>query len=251
MNIRTLIVDDEPHAIEVIERYAANVPEIDVVATSSNAIKAFQLLQSMQVDLIFLDIKMPGLSGTDLVRSLKTPPMVVFTTAYPEHAMDGFELDVVDYLLKPIPLPRFLRAVDKILVTFKGSRPTLPVEPDAELPREHYLYLRVDRRYVKVNTDKIQWIESVKDYLKVVTANEVFISKQKISLAERLLPSGKFMRIHRSFIVPLDKVDRLHANHVLIDGHQIPIGRNYKESCFQQFLPDRRTILCPSNNDLS
>jgi two-component system response regulator LytT len=238
MNIRTLIVDDEPHAIEVIERYAANVPEIEIVATCSNAIKAYQLLQSTQVDLLFLDIKMPGLSGTDLVRSLKSPPMVVFTTAYPEHAMDGFELDVVDYLLKPIPLPRFLRAVDKILVIFKGTRPVISAGPQPEMPREHYLYLRVDRRYVKVNTNDIQWIESVKDYLKVVTANEVFISKQKISLAEKLLPSGKFMRIHRSFIVPLDKVDRMHPNHVLIDGHQLPIGRNYKESCIREFLPE-------------
>jgi two-component system response regulator LytT len=237
MNIRTLIVDDEPHAIEVIERYAANVPEIEIVATCSNAIKAYQLLQNMQVDLIFLDIKMPGLSGTDLVRSLKTAPMVVFTTAYPDHALDGFELDVVDYLLKPIPLPRFLRAVDKILINYKGSRPVLPSEPDLEVPREHFLYLRVDRRYVKVNTNDIQWIESVKDYLKVVTAGEVFISKQKISLAEKLLPSGKFMRIHRSFIVPMDKVDRMHPNHVIIDGHQIPIGRNYKDSCIRQFLP--------------
>jgi DNA-binding LytR/AlgR family response regulator len=239
MNIRTLIVDDEPHAIEVIERYAANVPEIEVVATCSNAIRAYQLLQNVQVDLIFLDIKMPGLSGTDLVRSLKTPPMVVFTTAYPDHALDGFELDVIDYLLKPIPLPRFLRAIDKILVNYKGSRQVLPSEPDPEMPREHYLYLRVDRRYVKVNTNDIHWIESVKDYLKVVTADEVFISKQKISLAEKLLPSGKFIRIHRSFIVPLDKVDRMHPNHVIIDGHQIPIGRNYKESCIRQFLPER------------
>lgn len=237
MKIRTLIVDDEPHAIEIIERYAANVPEIEVVATCSNAIKAYQLLQTTPVDLIFLDIKMPGLSGTELVRSLKNPPMVVLTTAYPEHAMEGFELDVVDYLLKPIPLPRFLRAVDKILFTFKGNKPVADPEAQAAVVKEHFLYLRIERRYVKVNTSDIQWIESVKDYLKVVTADEVFISKQKISLAEKLLPTGKFMRIHRSFIVPLDKVERLHPNHVVIDGHQLPVGRNYKESCIRQFLP--------------
>ncbi len=237
MKIRTLIVDDEPHAIEIIERYAANVPEIEIIATASNAIKAYQFLQTNEVDLIFLDIKMPGLSGTDLVRSLKTPPMIVLTTAYPEHAMEGFELDVVDYLLKPIPLPRFLRAVDKVLFTFKGIKLVPPAEPAPEAVREHYLYLRIDRRYVKVNSRDIHWIESVKDYLKVVTAKEVFISKQKISLAEKLLPGGKFMRIHRSFIVPLDKVERLHPNHVVIAGHQLPVGRNYKESCIRQFLP--------------
>ncbi|MCF0068851.1 LytTR family DNA-binding domain-containing protein [Dyadobacter sp. CY261] len=238
MRIHTLIVDDEPHAIEIMERLAAHVPEIEIIATCSNAIKAYQLLQTTQVDLIFLDIKMPGLSGTDLVRSLNAPPMVVLTTAYPEHAMEGFELNVVDYLLKPISLSRFLRAADKILFTFKGIKPIMQDQPEAEPPKEHYLYLRVDRRYVKVNTNDIHWIESVKDYLKVVTGNEVFISKQKISLAEKLLPTGKFMRIHRSFIVPLDKVERLHPNHVIIDGHRLPVGRNYKEICIRRFLPE-------------
>lgn len=237
MKIRTLIVDDEPHAIEIIERYAANVPEIEITGTCANAIKAYQVLQTTPIDLIFLDIKMPGLSGTDLLRSLKTPPMVVLTTAYPEHAMEGFELDVVDYLLKPIPLPRFLRAVDKILFNFKGTKPAPATEPQAEGQKEHYLYLRVDRQYVKVNTRDILWIESVKDYLKVITPEEVFISKQKISLAEKLLPSGQFLRIHRSFIVPLNKVQRMHPNHVVVDGHQLPIGRNYKQNCIRQFLP--------------
>jgi DNA-binding LytR/AlgR family response regulator len=181
---------------------------------------------------------MPGLSGTELVRSLKSPPMVVLTTAYPEHAMEGFELDVIDYLLKPIPLPRFLRAVDKILFNFKGSKPVPGAEPQAESKKEHYLYLRIERRYVKVNTQSILWIESVKDYLKVITADQVFISKQKISLTEKLLPTGQFMRIHRSFIVPLDKVEQMHPNHVVVDGHQLPVGRNYKEGCFRQFVSE-------------
>lgn len=237
MNIRTLIIDDEPHAIEIIERYAANVPEIDVIGTCPNAIKAYQLLQITPVDLLFLDIKMPGLSGTDLMRSLKNPPMVVLTTAYPDHALEGFDLDAIDYLLKPIPLPRFLRAVDKVLFHFKGAQPRPAAEPPANAQKEHYLYLRVERRFVKVNTSDILWIESVKDYLKVVTADEVFISKQKISLTEKLLPTGKFMRIHRSFIAPLDKVERMHPSHVVVEGHQLPIGRNYRQSCIRQFLP--------------
>lgn len=244
MKIRTLIVDDEPHAIEIIQRYAANVPELEVVGTCPNAIRAYQLLQSTPVDLLFLDIKMPGLSGTDLLRSLKTPPLVVLTTAYPEHAMEGFELDVVDYLLKPIPLPRFLRAADKILFTFKGSKlaagETAADAPlAADIPKEHYLYLRVERQYVKVNIRDILWIESVKDYLKVITAGEVYISKQKISMTEKLLPTGHFIRIHRSFIVPLNKVERMHPNHVVVNGHQLPIGRNYKQDCMRQFLPER------------
>jgi two-component system response regulator LytT len=237
MKIRTLIVDDEPHAIEVIERHAAHVPEIEIIGTCSNAIKAYQLLQTTPVDLVFLDIKMPGLSGTDLVRSLKTPPMIVFTTAYQEYAVDGFELDVLDYLLKPIPLPRFLRAVDKIMFAFKGMKPVAAPVAQPEQVREHFLYLRVERHYVKVNTADIHWIESIKDYLKVVTEEKVFVSKQKISIAEKLLPAGKFMRVHRSFIVSLDKVERFHPNYMLISGHEIPIGRNYKEGCLRQLMP--------------
>lgn len=237
MKIRTLIVDDEPHAIGIIERYTAHVPDIEIIGTCPNALKAYQVLQSTPIDLLFLDVKMPGLSGTDLLRSLKSPPLVVLTTAYPEHAMEGFELDVVDYLLKPIPLPRFLRAADKILFHFKGSKPAPVPDTPADGPREYYLYLRVERQYVKVNTRDILWIESVKDYLKVITAGEVYISKQKISMAEKLLPTGQFLRIHRSFIVPLDKVDRMHPNHVVVNGHQLPVGRNYKQSCIRQFLP--------------
>lgn len=236
MKVKTLVVDDEPHAVEIIERYAAHVPEIGIVGTCSNAIKAYQLLQTTPVDLIFLDVKMPGLSGTDLVRSLKNPPMVVLTTAFTDYAMDGFELDVIDYLLKPIPLPRFLRAVDKILVNFKGRETAPPVPQPAEATKDHYLYLRIERRYVKVNTRDIHWIESVRDYLKVITADEVFISKQKISLAEKLLPTGKFMRIHRSFIVPLDKIECFHPGHVVVSGHQLPVGRNYKEACMREFI---------------
>lgn len=237
MHIRTLIVDDEPHAIQIIERYAANVPEIQLVQTCSDAIKAHQFLQNNPVDLIFLDVKMPGLTGIDLVRSLKTPPLIVLTTAYPDYAMDGFELDVVDYLLKPVPLARFLRAVDKVIFTFNGKSPVQPAEPRQEPHMDHYLYLRIDRRYVKVNTGDILWIESVRDYLKVITAREVLISKQKISLVEKLLPNGKFMRVHRSFIVPLDKVERLHPHHVIVCGHQLPVGRNYKEDCMRLFMP--------------
>lgn len=241
MTIRTLIVDDEPHAVEIIKKYSANIPEIEVIDTCNNAIKAFQVLQSNKIDLLFLDIKMPGLSGTDLVRSLKNPPMIIFTTAFQEYAIDGFDLNAVDYLLKPIPLNRFLRAIDKVMQLINGDRYDGNLdapEVSAPKPSTHFLYLRIERRLIKVNTKDILWIESMKDYIKVVTSDKTYMTKQKISVVEKLLPISEFMRIHRSYIIPVNKAEGYHPNHILIAGNKIPVGRNYKQACYQKFNPD-------------
>ncbi|MBO9635236.1 MAG: response regulator transcription factor [Chitinophagaceae bacterium] len=241
MTIRTLIVDDEPHAVEIIKKYSANIPEIEVVDTCNNAIKAFQILQNTKVDLLFLDIKMPGLSGTDLVRSLKYPPMIIFTTAYQEYAIDGFDLNAVDYLLKPIPLNRFLRAIDKVMQLTNGDRNEVrqeTYETNTAKASTHYLYLRIERRLIKVNTKDILWIESMKDYIKVVTVDKSYTTKQKISVVEKLLPISEFMRIHRSYIIPVNKAEGYHPNHILIAGNKIPVGRNYKQACYQKFNPE-------------
>ncbi|SIO36534.1 LytR/AlgR family response regulator transcription factor [Chitinophaga niabensis] len=238
MTIRTLIVDDEPHAVDIIKRYAANVPGIEIVATCNNAIQAFQLIQNTKIDLIFLDIKMPGLSGTDLVRSLKSPPLVIFTTAYQEYALDGFDLNAIDYLVKPIPLNRFLRAIDKVMQFINGDKnrtDTQELKPAPIEPANHFLYLRIDRRLIKVNTQDILWIESVKDYIKVITTEKVLITKQKISVVEKLLPISEFMRIHRSYIIPIDYIESYHPNYIVIAGNKIPIGRNYKQACARIF----------------
>lgn len=238
MIIRTLIVDDEPHAVDIIKRYSANIPEIEIAGTCNNAIQAFQFIQNNKIDLIFLDIKMPGLSGTDLVRSLKSPPMIIFTTAYQEYALDGFDLNAIDYLVKPIPLKRFLRAIDKVMQFINGDKNRAihqEPEPAPKEPETHFLYLRIDRRLIKVNTKEILWIESVKDYIKVVTAAKTFITKQKISVVEKLLPISEFMRIHRSYIIPVEQVESYNPNYLVIAGNRIPIGRNYKQACAQTF----------------
>lgn len=241
MKIRTVIVDDEPHAMEIIRKYAANIPEIEIVGTCSNAIEAFQTIQHNKVDLAFLDIKMPRLLGTDLVRSLKTPPLIIFTTAYQEYAIEGFDLNAIDYLLKPIPLKRFLQAIDKVMHFLNGDSKRSTAQQDAEgparQPADHFLYLRVERRLIKVNTKDILWIESIKDYIKVITSDKTFHTKQKISVTEKLLPIGEFMRIHRSFIIPVNKMEGYHPNHILIAGNKIPIGRNYKQACARKFNP--------------
>ncbi|MBO9729237.1 MAG: response regulator transcription factor [Chitinophaga sp.] len=235
MKIKTLIVDDEPHAIEIIEKYVENFPEIDLVSKCNNAIQAFQVLQQHKIDLIFLDIKMPGLLGTDFIRSLKNPPKIIFTTAYQDYALEGFDLNAVDYLLKPIPFDRFLKAIDKVFALYKVSSQKISIaERPAEQASDVFLYLRVERKMVKVNVNDIYWIESLKDYIKVVLKDKVLISKQKISLLEELLPEEKFMRIHRSFIVATHKIESYHAYSVEVLGIELPIGRNYKTECHKR-----------------
>jgi two-component system, LytTR family, response regulator LytT len=238
MLLRTLIVDDEPHAIDVIQKHIAHIPGIEVVGCFNNAIRAFQALQSTEVDLMFIDIKMPGLSGTDFIKSLKSPPMVVFTTAYQEYAVDGFNLNAIDYLLKPVSFNRFLQSIDKVTHFVKGiKKQETGIQVPIRAVTDHFLYLRIERRVIKINTKDILWIESFKDYIKVVTTKDSFQAKQKISVTEKLLPGDEFMRIHRSFIIPLSRIEAYHPNHMLIAGNDIPIGRNYKQICAQKFEP--------------
>lgn len=232
MKIKTLIVDDEPHALEVIEKYVEDLAEFDLVAKCNTAIHAFQILQKTKIDLIFLDVKMPGLLGTNLVRSLKNPPKIIFTTAYQDYALEGFDLNAVDYLLKPIPFDRFLKAIDKVFDAYKVNHHRVGIEQQVPEPKgDNFLYLRVERKMVKINVNEIFWIESLKDYIKVVLKDKALISKQKISVLEELLPGGKFVRIHRSFIVAIDKVESYHAYAIEILGKELPIGRNYKAEC--------------------
>lgn len=238
MAIRTLIVDDEPHAIEILKKYTAQMPYMETVATCRNAFEAFRELQNSTIDLMLADIKMPGLLGTDLVRSLKAPPMVIFTTAFEVHAIEGFDLNAIDYLVKPISFNRFLRAIDKVMHYTRGQQQSLRAEVTdmhRALPQKYYLYLRIDRQTIKVSTSEILWIESVKDYIKVVTTEKTYIAKQKISVTEKLLPLGQFMRVHRSFIIPIQRVEAFHPQYLLVAGHRIVIGRNYKEACVSKF----------------
>jgi two-component system, LytTR family, response regulator len=228
MEIKTIVVDDEPHAIDIILKYLAEFDEVKVIGTCPNAMKAFQLLQREQVDLMFLDIKMPGLSGTELMRSLKDPPRVIFTTAFKEYAVDGFDLDATDYLLKPISFDRFLKAMDKVYQSMGNAEIKGLPQPPVFGNQEVSVYIKVDRNMIKVSVDDILWIESIRDYLKVILKNKVLITKQKISILETLLPENKFLRIHRSFIIALSKIDRFNSSFVQIGDNQLPIGRNYK-----------------------
>ena len=239
MKLRCLLIDDEPHAIEVLESHIRTVGTLDIVARCPNAIMAFEVLQRQPIDLLFLDIKMPKLLGTDFLKALRNPPQVIFTTAYREYALDGFELDVVDYLLKPISLERFLKAIHKVHQS--GHEP----EPPVAAPRlesyqsnqEAFLYFRVDRQMVKILLREVVYVESLKDYVRIVTKSRPYVTKQKISSLEHMLPESQFVRIHRSFIVALDKIEAFRADSVSVGGKELPIGRNYRPDIHRTLKP--------------
>jgi len=229
--IKCLLVDDEPMARDIIKRYIDKVPNLQMVAEFGNAIDATMYLQSETVDMIFLDIRMPQLTGTDFVRSLRNTPKIIFTTAHKEYAHEGFELDVVDYLLKPIRFDRFLRAVNKAYPQRYLVAETVSSLPPAENKSgSSFIYLRADRKMIKVLLDEILYIESDKDYVKVFTQQGAIITRQTISAVEAMLAESQFLRIHRSFIVSLNKIKSFTHESVEIGKKELPIGKLYRNS---------------------
>ena len=234
-----LAVDDEPLALNVLERHIASVSRLELVATCNNAVEALDHLNQHSIDLLFLDIQMPQILGTDFIRTLKNPPKVIFTTAYRKFAVEGFELNAVDYLLKPISFERFLTAVSKVMSTTLvapdiGAEKKTTSESKASFNDDH-LYFRADRKMVKVMLNEIQYIESLKDYVKIVTASKTVITKQAISSVEEMLPSDAFVRIHRSFIVALNKVESFNHEVIIVAKKELPISRMYKHEVTRKF----------------
>ena len=223
--IKCLVVDDEPPAREIIRRYIEQMPVLELAGECGNAIQAFTLLQQEPVDLVFLDIRMPQLNGTDFLKAVKNPPKVIFTTAYSEYALEGYELDVVDYLMKPITFERFLKSVNKAcqLAHFKID----PVVTE-EKKTESFVYFRSERKMVKVVLQDILYIESMKDYVKVFTTNGMIITKQSISSVEAMLPEKEFVRTHRSFIVSTRHIKSFTAELIELQNMEIPIGKLFR-----------------------
>lgn len=229
-SIRCLVVDDEPLARDVLRRYMETVPTLTLVGECSNAIDTLSFLQHQPVDLIFLDINMPQLKGIDLLKILSDPPKVIFTTAHAEYALEGYDLDIVDYLLKPIQFERFLKAVNKAFHSVKPVDVATAAPATEETKKEAYIYLRADRKMVKVLLQDILYIESMKDYIKVFTTKGVIITKQSITAMEAMLPEKGFIRTHRSFIASVDKVKSFTNELIEIEKAEIPIGRLYRNN---------------------
>jgi len=227
--VKCIIVDDEPMARDVIRRYIEKIPNLKLFGEFGNAIEATIFLQEQTVDIIFLDIKMPQLSGTEFVRSLRNMPKIIFTTAHKEYAHEGFELDVIDYLLKPIPFDRFLKAVNKALPQ-KIQEEEKQSKNEEKNPSSSFIYLRVDRKMIKMLLNDIFYIESDKDYVKVFTEKGYIITRQTIVSVEAMLPEKQFIRIHRSFIVSIDKIKYFTAETIMIGTKELPIGRNYRNN---------------------
>jgi two-component system, LytTR family, response regulator len=226
--IRCLIVDDEPPAREIIRRYIEQVSSLQLAGECANAIQAFTFLQQQPVDLLFLDIRMPQLNGNDFLKTLKNPPKVIFTTAHSEYAVEGYELDAVDYLLKPVPFDRFLKAVNKAY-QLTAAKHDIPAATE-ETRNDSFVYFRADRKMVKVMLDDILYIESMKDYIKIITKTGTIITKQSISSVEAMLPEKKFIRTHRSFIVSLDKIKSFTSELIDIAATEVPVGKLYRNT---------------------
>lgn len=220
-----IIVEDEPLAAEILKDYIDQVPFLNLIAICEDAIYALDVLQKGKIDLIFLDINLPKLKGFDFIKTLKYPPNIIITTAYHEYALLGYEFNVVDYLMKPIAFNRFLVAVNKL----KVSNEAMPTLVSIQENEREYLFFNVSKKKVKVYFDEILYIESVREYINVVTTSKAILAKFQLSQIEALLPKSHFIRIHRSFIIAKNKIDAFSATDVEISNKQIPIGRSYKE----------------------
>ncbi len=216
-----VVVDDEPLAIEVLESHIAQFEQLELVNSFQNPIKAFEFIKSHPVDLVFMDIQMPKLTGLDILRSLPQRPSVIITTAYRDYALEGFELEVADYLLKPISLDRFIRAISKVSLNSQN-------QPQPEQSETDALFLKVDKKMVKVRLGEILYIESQRDYLKVITGDQEIVTHMSISEAENVFPASDFVRVHRSFIVSKNQITSFSASEIDLGDFQVPIGRNYR-----------------------
>lgn len=224
--IRCLVVDDEPPARQVLRHYISQTPSLVLAGECGNAIDALTFLQKEPVDLVFLDIRMPQLKGTELAKLLPATSKIIFTTAHAEYALEGYELDAVDYLLKPVQFERFLKAVNKL---FRLSPAMNVANHTAEQPKkDSYIYLRADRKMVKVMLNRISYIESMKDYVKVVTAEGTIITKQSITAMAAMLPEDEFLRIHRSFIVNAARINAYTTEMVTVGKAELPIGKLFR-----------------------
>ncbi|WP_406684648.1 LytTR family DNA-binding domain-containing protein [Seonamhaeicola sp. MEBiC1930] len=232
MKIKCLIIDDEPLAITVIENHLKSFDHIEIVETFNNPLKAYRVLEQEKIDVIFLDINMPQMTGFSFIENLSYKPLIVITTAYREYAVKSFELDILDYLVKPIPFNRFLKTVNKIYQQVYVSNATA----DTSLQQEPHIFLKVNKKLIKVNLNDILYIESLKDYIKVITSLGDYVVHKSLTAITEELPQSNFMRIHRSYTVSINKVVALDGNTVEISGRKIPIGRNYQKQAKERIF---------------
>lgn len=228
--IKAIIVDDEPLAQDVLETYIEKLPDIELICKCGNAFEANEALKEDNIDLMFLDIQMPQLTGVEFLKSLSNPPVVIFTTAYPDYAVEGFELDAVDYLLKPISLERFMKSVNKASEIIKARKSEHSHDNNEE---KDFFFVKADKKLIKCNYNDILYIEGLKDYVIIRQENSRIITLQTMKSLEAKLPADKFMRIHRSYIVNIDRIEAIVGNMVEViekgQAKHLPVGKNYRD----------------------
>ena len=233
MNLKCLIVEDEPLARNLLVEYVKKISFLELVDASSSPLQALEVLRNNQIDLMFLDIQMPEITGITLLRTLQKKPLVILTTAYSEYALESYELDVVDYLLKPITFDRFLRSVDK--ASQRISSPAAVVESTSADPENPFVFIKDGTKLVKINYDDILYVEGLKDYVTIVTKTQKVVSLQRLKSLETQLPADKFIRIHHSYIIALKAIDTIHKGEVQIGSAFIPISDSYRK-VFKEFI---------------
>lgn len=236
--MKCLIVDDEELAVKVIENHIQQIDGMEVAAVCYNAMDAFTILQQQDIDLVFLDIQMPKISGLSLLKSMPNKPPVILTTAHREFALEGFELDVVDYLLKPISLDRFLKSVGKIYRLQQRTAPVANHEEPAKEENSTFFYIKSDRQFIKILLAEVLYIESLRNHVKIVTTTGNHTTLLGISQMEQKLPPQHFTRIHRSYLVALTKVDRFTQTNLTIGDKTLPIGQNHREEVLRRLQLD-------------
>jgi two-component system LytT family response regulator len=242
MTIRCLAVDDEMLALELLEDNIRKVPFLEMAGTCRSALEAIEVLRREEIDLLFLDIQMPDLSGIQLLRSLQKRPLVIFTTAFSKYATEGFDLDVIDYLLKPYPFERFLKAVNKahdyLGVLNRSANPAGAKEAEA---LADFLFVRADYKLTRINLKEIQYVEGLKDYIKIVVNDKPVVTQMSMKAIGEKLPAQDFIRVHRSFIVAFDKIDFVQKQVLTIGKKEIPVGELYREQLFKRINFEKPT----------
>lgn len=232
MKIKCVLIDDEPLAIKVLQNYFNNFTDFEVIGTFNNSLEALDFINSATVDAVFLDINMPMMTGFELISLIENKTKVIITTAFREFAAESYDLDVLDYLVKPIPLPRFIKCINKITTEY-NLKNNIKVETTKG---DSHIFIKVDKKMMKINIEEILFIEGMKEYIKVVTPDKTYITHKSLTSLSEELPADRFLRIHKSYVIALNKVKSIEGNRIQIQSYTIPIGRNYSKDVKNKIL---------------
>lgn len=232
MKIKCVLIDDEPLAIKVLQNYFTNFTDFEITGTFVNALEALDFINNNSVDAVFLDINMPMMTGFELISLIENKTKVIITTAFREFAAESYDLEVLDYLVKPIPLPRFIKCINKITTEY-NLKNNIKVENHRAEP---HLFIKVDKKMIKINIDEILFVEGMKEYIKVITLDKTYITHKSLTALSDELPADRFMRIHKSYMIAVNKVKSIEGNRIQIQSFTLPIGRNYSKEVKSKIL---------------